>query len=383
MQKYYIIVSCALKISNNELCNINCRGLLQTILVSMKIKILRFSLLLVVLLNILVSCKNDDDDSVDFVEEDRTEQQAKDKDSLIAYLTSHYYNSGFFETGTNHKYTDIVITALEEGETVPDGHTLLMSAVELRTTTYFETDYEYYVLNINQGGGGSPAFTDMVRVRYSGSSINEALDGNYETFDSSVTPTNFNLQTDGFSFSVIKAWQLVIPTFNASSSYEIDDNGIFTFTNPGLGIMFIPSGLGYFSGTNTGSSYDNLMFKFELLQYEVEDHDSDGVPSYLEDRDGDLDVVDDDTDEDFSPNFIDIDDDGDNVATLDELIPSTYIVNTNNNDEEPVLGANEYEISRVTIDGVITIKTVTIADSNNDGTPDYLDETITINYNEI
>ncbi len=47
-----------------------------------------------------------------FVEEDRTEQQVKDKDSILLYLATHYYNSSDFDTGSNHKYTDIDITEL-------------------------------------------------------------------------------------------------------------------------------------------------------------------------------------------------------------------------------------------------------------------------------
>ncbi|WP_179334688.1 FKBP-type peptidyl-prolyl cis-trans isomerase [Winogradskyella costae] len=349
----------------------------------MKIKILKFSLVLMVFSAIVISCKKDDDDSFTFVEEDRTEQQAKDKDSLILYLSTHYYNSGFFETGSDHKYTDIVITALEEGESVPENHTLLMTAVDTRNTTYLEADYEYYVLNINQGGGGSPSFVDRVRVRYEGISLNNALSGDNETFDSSVTPVNFNLQTNGSTTSVIKAWQLVMPEFNAAFNYEIDEIGNFDFQDFGLGVMFVPSGLSYFSSSTTGTSYDNLIFKFELLQYEVEDHDNDGVPSYLEDLEGDLDIANDDTDGDGVPNFVDIDDDNDNISTRDELMPTTYIVDTNNNELEPILGTNEFEVSRANIGGVITIKTLTILDSDEDGTPDYLDPTVTINYNEI
>ncbi|WP_179349350.1 FKBP-type peptidyl-prolyl cis-trans isomerase [Winogradskyella pacifica] len=351
----------------------------------MKIKILKFSLLLMVLSTVVISCKSDDDNTVTFVEADRTEQQVKDRDSILLYLSTHYYNSGFFETGSNHKYTDILIEGLADGEVVPDGHTLLLDAVTTHTTEYLEATYEYYVLNINQGGGdSSPTFVDKIRVRYEGSSVNDALEGNYEVFDSSVTPVDFNLQLGGFvTTSVIKAWQLVMPSFNVSSSYEIDEEGIFSFVNPGLGVMFVPSGLGYFSGSTTGSSYDNLIFKFELLQYEVEDHDGDGIPSYIEDLDNDLDVVNDDSDGDLSPDFVDVDDDGDLVLTRDELIPTTYTVDTSLNEDEPILAANEFEISRVKIGDIITIKTVTIVDSNNDGTPDYLDPTITINYNEI
>ena len=69
------------------------------------------------------------------------------------------------------------------------------------------------------------------------------------------------------------------------------------------------------------------------------DHDNDSVPSYLEDVNGDG-VFDDDTDEDNVVNVFDNDDDGDDILTIDE-----YILD---NDGFPM-------------------------DSDNDGTPDYLD----------
>ena len=360
----------------------------------MKIKTLKFSLLLMALITVMISCKNDDDDDdFVFVEEDRTEQQVKDKDSILLYLSTHYYNSSDFDTGSNHKYTDIDITELpkdDEGNYLalpdPTNNTLLLDAVDTYTTEYLDVSYEYYVLNLNQGGGDSPAFTDIVRVRYEGTSVNDALSGTNEVFDSSVTPVNFNLQSNGISTSVIKAWQVVFPMFNAASGFDINNNGngIVDFNNFGLGVMFMPSGLCYFSGTSTGSSYDNLIFKFELLQFEVEDHDNDGIPSYLEDLDNDLDITNDDTDEDGFVNFIDSDDDADGVSTLSELIPNTYIVDTTTTPPgvEPTIAANEFVRSRTEVEGIITIKTVTIADFNNDGTPDYLDENITIDYNE-
>ena len=194
--------------------------------------------------------------------------------------------------------------------------------------------------------------------------------------------TMFVHVTNGFSTSgAIKAWQLVMPLFNSAQDFNLD-NGSVNYNNYGLGVMFVPSGLAYFSGSTTGSSYDNLIFKFELLQVEVIDHDNDGLPSYVEDLDGNLIVEDDDTDENTFANFIDIDDDGDGVLTINELIPTTYTVDTNTGEEEPILASNEYERSRSENAGIIIINTVTIADDNGDGIPDYLDDTITINYNE-
>ena len=348
----------------------------------MKIKSLRVSIYLLTIVAILVSC-NKDENTVTFQERDRTEQQITDKDSILNYLSTHYYNSGFFETGSNHKYTDIIITERavdDEGNylPIPEEQTLLINVVETKTTTYFDTDYEYYILRINQGGGESPKFTDAVRVRYEGTSLDDG-----DLFDATTTPEELLLTGNGFtSFGAIRAWQLILPEFNSASDFNIDGNGNVNFNDYGLGVMFAPSGLAYFSGTNTGSAYDNLIFKFELLQVEEIDHDSDGLPSYVEDLDNDLEVEDEDTDGDEFTNFIDIDDDGDDVLTINELIPNEYIINTNNGEEEPVLGANEYERSRSDNSGVITIKTVTIADSNNDGTPDYLDADVSTNYNE-
>lgn len=352
----------------------------------MKIKTLKFSLYLLALVTVFVSCEPDDDGPTNpFVEEDRDVQQLKDKDSLLDYLNTHYYNSSFFESGTNHKYTDIEITELpkdDDGNYLempdPDQNTLLIDDIEIHTTEYFEVEYEYYILRINPGEGGSPNFPDAVRMRYEGSSV---LDG--DVFDSRITPIDLSLVGNSIStFGTIRGWQLVVPSFNAAVDFSIDGNGNVNYNGFGLGVMFIPSGLAYFSGITTGSPYDNLIFKFELLQYEVADHDLDELPSYIEDLDGDSDLNNDDTDEDGFPNYIDFDDDGDGVSTLNELMPTQYIVDTTMGEEEPTLAANEYERDRSETNGIITINTVTIVDSNNDSLADYLDENITVNYNE-
>lgn len=341
-------------------------------------KSIKFILFLVFVSVTVVSCKDDDVTVPDIEVRDRGEQQLADSDSLIDYLSTHYYNSDFFLTGTNHKYSDIVITELEEGEDVPAGHTLLLDAVETHLTTYEETEYEYYILRLNQGGGESPRFTDQVRMRYEGFTLVDGV-----VFDSLATPEDLFLTGAGLTPGLIRAWQLVVPMFNCADSF-MNSDGITNYNNFGLGVMFVPSGLAYFSGTASGTltAYSNLIFKFELLQYEEVDHDGDGIPSYIEDLDANMDVLDDDTDEDLAPNYLDVDDDNDGVSTFDELMSITYTVDTNVNEEEPVLGEGEYEISRSETAGVITINTVKVVDSDSNGTPDYLQEDIAENYNE-
>ncbi|MCA0132365.1 FKBP-type peptidyl-prolyl cis-trans isomerase [Winogradskyella alexanderae] len=345
----------------------------------MKIKTLKLAFLLLCVLGVVVACEEDDSPiQTEFIEEDRTEQQAKDRDSLLAYLNTHYYNSEFFEAGTNHTIDDIVITELGEGEDVPDGHTLLIQNITTRNITYLDVEYEYYFLKLNQGGGDAPKFSDKVRVRYEGYFV----DGG-DTFDQVSTPIDLDLYGIAFGTGAITAWQRILPEFNSSVGFSISEDNIVSYDDYGLGVMFVPSGLGYFSFPRQGiPQYSNLIFKFELLQTEVNDHDGDGIPSFIEDYDNNLDPFDDNTDGDSAPDYIDLDDDNDGVITRNELVPTTYVVDTNMGELEPVLGANEFELSRVEENGVITIETVTMVDTNDNNVFDHLDEEVTTNYNE-
>lgn len=210
-----------------------------------------------------------------------------------------------------------------------------------------------------------------MRLNYSGNLLDESV------FDSSINPVDFDLT------SLIRGWALTIPEFSTSESFVENGDGTVSYNNSGVGAMFLPSGLAYFSGTQPGIPiYSPLIFKFELFQTSVNDHDGDGIPSYLEDVDGDGDVTNDDTNANTVADYNDPDDDGDGIVTLYELEPKTYTVDTNQGEQEPILGSKEFEVSRSETNGVITINTVTIMDSNNDGIDDYLDENIKIDYTE-
>ena len=342
-------------------------------------KLRSFTILILSLLFTLSSCKKDDDgDGNTTSERDRTVQQLADKDTLLLYLNTHYYNSSTFASGSNHTISDLIITELpkdDQGNFLPlpdpSNNTILMDDVEVKTHTYLETQYEYYVLNLNQGGGVAPKFSNDVRVNYSGQLLNG------DVFDNTVTPTTFDL------LNLIQGWRLVMPGFNSAEGFIENGDGTISYDNYGLGVMFLPSGLAYYASPPIGIGlYSNLVFKFELYQTEVNDHDNDGIPSHIEDLNDDGDLFDNDTDDDDVPNFLDLDDDGDGVSTINELQKTTYIVDTNMGEQEPVLAVGEYERSRTVSNGIITIKTVKTVDSDTNGVADYLQSSITINYNE-
>lgn len=283
------------------------------------------------LLALVSSCKKDEDDGgSSFIEADRTEQQVIDGDSLIEYLQTHYYNSSTFETPGNYHVSDIIISESPLDEN-GNPNTLLIDAVQIGTTTHFDTEYTYYYLRLNEGGGDSPNFSDDIRVNYTGMLQND------EIFDSAVNPVTFDL------LNLIQGWRLVMPAFRGAENFVDGGDGTIAFNNYGLGVMFLPSGLAYFASPPLGvTRYANLVFKFELYQTEVNDHDNDLVPSYLEDLDANGNLFDDDTDGDDIPNFLDNDDDGDGTLTRFEDL---------NNDGNPL---ND--------------------DSDSDGIPNFLDE---------
>jgi hypothetical protein len=320
----------------------------------------------------VISCSPDDEDSIVSVpEKDRTEQQVVDNDSLLGYFNTHYYNSTEVSALANPSMADVVITELLDGETLPSDVTLLMSAVETKTTTYLDVEYEYYILKINQGSGSeSPRFCDKVRVNYSGS----LMDGT--NFDGTSIPVNFDL------VSVIPGWSRVMPEFNVANSYSSNSDGTISYDGYGIGVMFLPSGLGYFA-TYSGSipSYSNLIFKFELLQTETMDHDFDNIPTYMEVIEVDYDLYGKDTDEDLVVDFVDGDDDGDGTSTADEVRVETFT--------ETTRGALEATLAALTLESNqlispvkyntdrnnFTANRVTILDSNGNGIPNYLDDT--------
>ncbi len=319
----------------------------------------------------VISCSPDEDDVVSVPENDRTEQQVIDNDSLVGYLNTHYYNSAEVNALANPTIVDVVITELLEDETLPSDATLLMTAAELKTTTYLDVEYNYYILEIKQGdGASSPRFCDKVRVKYAGS-LTDGVE-----FEAKTTPVDFDLT------GVIPGWSRVMPEFNGGTFTTYSD-GTVSYEGYGMGVMFLPSGLGYFAASRTSiPSYSNLVFKFELLQTETADHDFDNIPTYMEVvEQGGLNLYDKDTDGDLIPDFNDSDDDGDGTLTKNELGVETYTESTKEALEAILdnldLDANQLitPIKYNTDRNNFTANLITLVDTNENGTYNYLDDT--------
>ena len=319
-------------------------------------------ILLFTILFIGLSCGDDDDDGLVEIEEaDRTEQQVIDNDSLLGYLQTHYINTSLLINNQDISLDDILINELPEDGELPNSseNSLLIDVVETLTTTYFDVEYEFYILKLNPGGSEtSPNFSDKVRVSYEGDLMDNTV------FDSSSTPVDFDLT------STIAGWGRVLPEFNNAIDFSVNADGTISYNNPGIGIMFLPSGLGYYSAA-AGSVpvYSNLIFKFMVYQSEVNDHDFDNVPSHLEDIDGDYDLTDDNSDDDSYADFVDSDDDNDGTLTRDEdLEPDSDLEIDRDGDGDPTNDIGDGDPTNDDTDG--------------DGVPNYLDPDDTASRND-
>lgn len=305
---------------------------------------------------VLASCNNDDGINAEVIPPRMLDEQAAEDDASIrAYLQTHFYNYEEFENPPADFDFKIRIDTLDADN---QGKTPLIEQVEtvevvVRGEEFnLEQDsvtHNLYVLKVNpeEASGPSPSVADSVYVRYKGS----LLDG--RTFDGAVnTPVWFDLAAIQGPLQGARGFSEGVAQLNSGGDVSENPDGTISVENYGIGLIIMPSGLGYYNESRSSiPAYSPLMFEIDLYAMNVTDHDRDGINSIDEDLNGNGYLYDDNTDiqaerdsNAFSQrvNFLDDDDDQDGILTIDEII------------------INE--------DG-----TITFPDSDNDGVVDYLD----------
>ena len=199
----------------------------------------------------------------------------------------------------------------------------------------------------NPAVGAYPTVADSVYVRYEGKLLNGfSFDGAF------YNPVWFDLAqlqdlTQGF-----RGFSEGIPFLKTGGAPIDNGDGTVSVEEYGVGMIVFPSGLAnYNSATGDIPAYTPLLFTIDLFTMNQTDHDNDGIPSIMEDVNGNGFLYDDNTDEDEEDrlrtvryaNFLDGDDDGDGISTRSEI--------SNANGQ------------------IIT----PYPDTDNDGVPDYLD----------
>ena len=293
-----------------------------------------FTYFFLALTALTVSCSKDDDALVPV--RDLTEQYAKDLDSIDKYLDTHFMvvNANF----------NVTIDSLRDGDGNVSIRTQTQYPLQFKTVNYTDEanniniDYKVYYLKLAEGEGLAPSSVDSVYTSYKGNLINA------RQFDISTNPIWFKLD------EVIRGWSEIFPLFKTGTYNEsapITDP--VSFTGYGAGVMFVPSGMGYFNRSVTGiPAYSPLIFNFKLYSLRYRDHDADGILSKDEVAQLGDNPMKYDSDGDGVFNMYDIDDDNDRFLTKNEI------------NKNP--------------DGSIIFE-----DDNNNGIPNYLDPLSTPN----
>ena len=333
-------------------------------------RILKSTLLFFVFVG-LFSCK--DDDTVTIYVVPYAEQEPIDNAAIVEFLTNNYFNEEeFIAPVVNFSYdiefsTDQMAGSYTRTPLIDYVNTVINNfTIETKTITVSDVDHTLYILKIVQGLGTSkPRFCDEAFLSYEGMTLEK------DVFDNALNPVKLDLS------ATVKGFSESVSEFNIADNVDAVGDGTFDYENYGVGAVFMPSGLGYYASPAGGiSAYAPLIFKLKVYGTTVLDHDSDGVPTYVEDLNGNHDLSDDNTDLDIFPNFLDPNDDNDPILSKNEANIVVYPMFLDGS-TEPMLGVNEYEIERVVNDNVvpneITITTATYIDTDGDGVLDYLD----------
>jgi hypothetical protein len=271
-------------------------------------------------------------------------------------LQSHFYNYEEFESppaGFDFKITVDTLAGENAGKTPlidqVESIGITVTNEELGLEDQPDVEHTLYYLIAREGMGVNPTVADSGYITYRGTLLDN------RDFDGSFTqPVWFDLARIQGPLQGARGFTEGMPFFKTSSGIISNPDGTVTSVDGGVGMIIMPSGLGYFNAapTNAIPLYSPLIFFVELFSMEETDHDGDGIPSIMEDLNGDGYLYNDNTDEEreretvgafIRVNFQDPDDDGDLVPTREEII--------------------------IQPDG-----TLIFPDSNGNGIPDYLDD---------
>jgi FKBP-type peptidyl-prolyl cis-trans isomerase FkpA len=284
------------------------------------------ALCFVVLATFLVACPKDDSPAGIAIR-DRQEVYNENIVAIDSYLDNNYLTVDPITGEATIKAIDAGQTSLRLQTTYPLQSFTVKN--DSRRTLYTDgrivdnVDYKLYYIVLNEGTGNAPTSVDSTFTGYKGWNLSNV------TFDQNNQGTWFSFpqmnSSDPVTISGFRQILSKIKTSPDGTGSTLNPDGTTNWNNYGNVIVFIPSGLAYFSRydlTNIGE-YQPIVFQIKLFARRTRDHDGDKVRSIYEDRNSDNDYFNDDTDGDYLPDFLDLDDDGDGFLTKNELTYDT------------------------------------------------------------
>ncbi|MGB5554284.1 MAG: hypothetical protein WBM83_06470 [Flavobacteriaceae bacterium] len=277
----------------------------------------------ILILVFALSCKKDDNtDLVVVPPRVLSEVSAENDVEIKAFMQTHFYNYEEFANppaGFDFKIKLDTIAGSNSDKTPlinqMESKSINVSASNLGLSEGEENiPFTYYYLVAREGEGKQPTYADSVYVKYEGSLLSSKLFDGQDVFSWQYLPF------------YVKGYAEGIANFRGGSEIIVNEDGTSEISGTGIGMIIMPSGLGYYNETKSIIAiYDPLIFKIELgLVIEDTDYDNDGIPSINEDLNEDRYLNNDNTDGDASStgsltNHLDSDDDNDGILTRDEI----------------------------------------------------------------
>ena len=250
----------------------------------------------------LVSCTKNETPSYDVALREYPVQYRADLDSIDKYLNTHYIES----VDADFNITFAKIPAGGTQLSIRNQQNYPLQSVDVQNDIH-GVNYKIYYLKLREGTNERTTAVDSIYVSYRGTLLKNTQ------FDYSETPVWFQLE------NVVAGWGEIIPLFKTGTYDTTPGPNPSTFSNFGAGVMFLPSGLAYYNQMPSSliPPYSPLVFSFKLKSQKSRDHDGDGIlsinevnPTIPNQKPKNY-----DSDGDGKPNYLDIDDDGDNYMT--------------------------------------------------------------------
>ena len=203
-----------------------------------------------------VSCKKNENSNV-APPRDVTEVRNENNQSIETFLKTHTYT---FSATTTISETVTFATTSNTTASIFNDSKLKRLELDVYDANNALVRHTLYYLILQEGTGTTTTIADSVYVNYKGQLLDLSV------FDETTTQSTSN-------------WMDLIGNIVTNNS----DGTLNAPTDGGVGVFFIPSGLGYFNNSQSKiPAYSPLIFTVRLIATRRADHDHDGKPSINE-----------------------------------------------------------------------------------------------------
>ena len=225
-----------------------------------------------------VSCKKNENSNVT-PPRDVTEVRNENNQSIETFLKTHTYT---FSATTTISETVTFATTSNTTASIFNDSKLKRLELDVYDANNTLVRHTLYYLILQEGTGTTTTIADSVYVNYKGQLLDLSV------FDETTTQSTSNwmdlignIVTNKPS-GTIRGFREGVAQLRASATglTNNSDGTLNAPTDGGVGVFFIPSGLGYFNNRQAKiPAYSPLIFTVRLIATRRADHDHDGKPS--------------------------------------------------------------------------------------------------------